>query len=149
MFLFLSHIGRATLKKKIIKISKNRVNIPPFFARTVASTATQWHGVHGLPFIQTDHPLGRFRRVWRSVRCYHLEIPLLLMLLLLLLMMMMMMRWWRGLDRQQHFICLHSLTPDRRHSCFCCYCCCSVHCSPDQHTHTHTHTHTPPHVLLK
>lgn len=41
--------------------------------------------------------------MWRSVRCYHLAILLLLLLL--------MRR--RGLDqRQQRFICLHSLTAD-------------------------------------
>lgn len=61
-----------------------------------------WNGIKWLPLIQTNHPLGRFRGMWRSVRCYHLAILLLLLL---------MRR--RGLDqRQQRFICLHSLTAD-------------------------------------
>lgn len=59
-----------------------------------------------LPLIQTNHPLGRFRRMWRSVRCYHLAI------LLLLLLLMLRRRRRRGLDQQQHFIWLHALTAD-------------------------------------
>lgn len=51
---------------------------------------TRWQDVNGLPLIQANNPLGGFRRMWRSVRCNHLEILLLLL----------MLRRWRGLHQQ-------------------------------------------------